>query len=313
MKSVGALNKAIKKMKKGQYTLQELGLTEEDINVLSNNYNIKNQYDIIKNKRVYYIVEKDDLAYIVISGMEKNKRQEIKIMQLGDIHAGNKFFDAEGLRRTLKTAVDKGVKYVHIAGDLIDGHNMFRGQNFELDEITAEGQINLLINIFLDYDLYYIATKGNHDNSFCIDGSYNPLKVLELRMIEKGGHFTYLDSYEGNIVHCGVIFRLIHLAGANSRSKSYKVQTFIDNTLESSGNDCILGDKQYNIRSVQAGHFHTLYSFCIYGIDAGTTGNFKYDSGYVTRMGTKVTTGSIYKRFVFKNGQIIEEEQEYIF
>lgn len=308
------INRAINKMRKGQYSLEELNLTENEIYILiKRGYNIKNQYDIPTKRRVYYIVEQDDMAYTIISKMKKNQDQEIKIMQLADLHAGSKFFDEKSLRRTLQVAVDRGVEYVHIAGDLMDGHNMFRGQNLELAEGTAEGQINILLSILLDYDLCYIATKGNHDESFITDGNYNPLKILEMRMIRNGGQFTYLDSYEGNIVHCGVIFRLIHLAGGNSRSKSYKVQSFIDNTLESYGNDCMLGNEQYNIRSVQAGHFHTLYSFCIYGMDAGTTGNFKYDGGFVGRKGIKVTTGSIFKRFIFRNGQIILQEQEYIF
>ena len=32
-------------------------------------------------------------------------------------------------------------------------------------------------------------------------------------MAKKGKRFTYLNAYEGNIIHAGIVFRLIHLQG----------------------------------------------------------------------------------------------------
>lgn len=307
-----AINKAIKMMKSGQYSLEDLGIEIKDvIQIVREGYCIKDQYDIPSGKRVYYITPRDDMAYTIISRMTEEE-QELKLLQISDLHAGSQKFDEEGLRRTLQKAKEKGVEYVHISGDLLDGHRMYRGQEIETHFNTAEMQVELLLSIFSDYDFKYIASEGNHDESFRKDGSYDPLKMLETKMQIRGKQFTYLQAYEGNIVHCGVVFRLIHLAGGNSRSKSYKTQIFIANTLETAGNDCILGKEKFNIRSIQAGHFHTFYSFSMSGIDASTPGNFKFDNNYTKRMGITGITGGIYKKYTFKKGQIVSLVQEYI-
>lgn len=306
------IKRAIKLMKEGQYTLEELGINKKDlIEIRRLGHCVKQQYDIPSDRFVYYITPRGDMAYTIISQMT-DEEQELDLLQISDLHAGNEKFDEAGLRRTLESARERNVEYVHISGDSIDGHNMYRGQEKEVVFGTAEMQVDYLASILQDYDFKYIVSMGNHDESFCKDGSYDPLKVLEKEMVSAGKKFTYLQAYEGNIVHCGVVFRLIHLSGGNSRSKSYKTQIFIANTLETAGNDCILGKEKYNIRSIQAGHFHILYSFSMSGIDAATPGNFKFDSNYTKRMGITGRTGGIYKKFAFKNGQIISLVQEYI-
>ena len=304
------INKAIKLMKVNQLTLTQLGITEEHIRVIKLLGNrVKYHYNPIIKDFVYYIITKDDMAYIKISE-STDKEQELKLLEISDIHAGCDKFDYEGLDKTLKEAVKRGIQYVHISGDLIDGHKVYKGHERVLTYPTAESQIDLILEIFCKYDLWYIVSKGNHDDSFSVDGSQDPIRMLELKMAYKGKKFTYLEAYEANIVHAGVVFRLVHLAKGGARSKTYKGQIYLTNVFDSSLNDVELGDKKYNLRSVQAGHYHIRNTFKVGGVDIIMPGNFQRDGDLTKRMGIAGKTGGIMRTLVIYKGQIIDEIQE---
>ena len=112
-----------------------------------------------------------------------------------------------GLDKTLAEAEKRGIEFVHISGDLIDGYGVYRGQENNLKNNRAIEQIEDLMSVLEKYNFWYITSTGNHDQSFCMRGGLDPIKYLESRMAQKGKKFTYLDSYEGNIVHYGIVFR----------------------------------------------------------------------------------------------------------
>lgn len=121
-------DKVIEKMEKNQLTLEQLGLSLEDIIYLKNiGKKIKSQYDPRVKDYVYYIVT-GDTAYIKISEKpKKGKRVQLKLLEISDIHAGCKNFNKQGLDKMLKEAKSKGVEFVHISGDLFDGNGVYRG------------------------------------------------------------------------------------------------------------------------------------------------------------------------------------------
>ncbi len=307
----GKLNKVIKLMKVSQLTLKELRITEEEIRVIKQLGNrVKYHYDPSVEDYVYYIITKDDMAYIKISE-ESDEEQTLKLLEISDLHAGCDKFDYESLDRTLKEAVKRGIEFVHISGDIIDGHKVYRGQERVLQYPSAEQQVDLILEIFSKYDLWYIISKGNHDDSFSIDGSYDPVRVLELKMARRGKKVTYLDSYEANIIHAGVVFRLIHLSRGPARSKTYKGQIYLSNVFDSTLNDIELGGKTYNLRSVQAGHYHIRNTFKVGGVDIIMPGNFQRDGDLTKRMGISGKTGGVMRTIVIYKGQIIDQIQEF--
>ncbi|MEG0074207.1 MAG: hypothetical protein RR922_06215 [Clostridia bacterium] len=306
------ITKAIDLMQKQQLTLDVLELTAEDLRCIKNiGHRVKYHYDPSKEDFVYYIVPKDDMAYIKISDQKKKGKQKLNILEISDLHAGSDKFDYDGLNKTLKEAVKRKVQYVHISGDLIDGHNMYRSQDRVLEYNSAEGQIDMVFEILSQYDLWYIASMGNHDASYSIDGSVDPLKLLERKMAYAGKKFTYLDAYEANIIHAGVVFRLVHLAGAMARSKTYKGQKYLANVFDSSLNDVKLGQKDYNLRSVQGGHYHVRNTFEVGGIDFIMPGNYQHDGDLTKRMGITGKTGGVFRIIEIYKGQIIKEIQEF--
>lgn len=305
--------KIIKKMGKGQYTLEELNITLEEIIYLKDlGYNIKEQYDPRKGKFVYYIIPGGDFAYIEVSGpLKPGETLKLKLLEISDLHCGCKNFDAKGLDKTLQEAQKRGVQYVHISGDLIDGFGVYRGQENNLKNNRAIEQVETLISILVKYDFWYIASMGNHDQSFCMKGGIDPIKYLEKMMANEGKKFTYLDAYEANIIHAGIVFRLIHLQGGAARAASYKVQTYLSRVFESNLNDVYCGNKCYNLRSIQAGHFHTRYSLSMSGITIVMPGNFQHDGDLEKRMGITGKTGGVFRELTIVDNKIAREKIEF--
>ena len=308
-------SKVIKKMEKEQLTLEQLKLSMEDIVNLKNiGYNVKEQYDPRKGDYVYYITKSGDMAYIKISDIAKGEKEvKLKLLEISDLHAGCKNFDAKGLDMTLQEAKNRGVKYVHISGDLIDGFGVYRGQENNLKKNKAIEQIEELMSILEKYDFWYIASMGNHDQSFCMRGGLDPVKYLEARMAKKGKKFTYLNAYEGNIIHSGIVFRLIHLQGGAARAASYKPQVYLSRVFESNLNDVELGNKEYNLRSIQAGHFHIFYSISMSGITIIMPGNFQHDGDLEKRMGISGETGGVFRELTIVGDKIVGNKIEFYF
>ncbi len=306
-------SKIVEKMKKQQLTLKQLRLTLEDIVYLRDNgYIIKEQYDPRVGDFVYYIVSSGDTAYIKISDLPpKGKEVVLKLLEISDLHAGCKNFDKQGLDKTLQEAKNRGVEYVHISGDLLDGHGVYRGHENNLKDNCAEEQVNELMSVLEKYDFWYICTKGNHDQSFSMKGGLDPIKYLEAKMANKGRRFTYLNAYEGNIIHAGIVFRLIHLQGGAARAASYKVQVYLSRVFESNLNDVYIGGKIYNLRSIQAGHFHTFYALSMSGVTIVMPGNFQHDGDLEKRMGISGKTGGVFRELTIVGDKIAKEKIEF--
>ncbi len=306
-------SKVVEKMKKEQLTLKQLRLTLEDIIYLRDiGYTIKDQYDPRQEDYVYYIVTSGDTAYIKISDApSKNKEIVLKLLEISDLHTGCRNFDKAGLDKTLQEAKLRGVEFVHISGDLLDGYGVYKGHENNLKNNKAIEQVNELMSVLEKYDFWYIVSMGNHDQSFCMRGGLDPIKYLEAKMAKKGKKFTYLNAYEGNIIHAGIVFRLIHLQGGAARAASYKVQVYLSRVFESNLNDVEVGGKIYNLRSIQAGHFHTFYALSMSGVTIIMPGNFQHDGDLEKRMGISGKTGGVFRELTIVGDKIAKEKIEF--
>ncbi len=306
-------SKVVEKMKREQLTLKQLRLTLEDIIYLRDiGYTIKDQYDPRQEDYVYYIVTSGDTAYIKISDApSKNKEIVLKLLEISDLHTGCRNFDKAGLDKTLQEAKLRGVEFVHISGDLLDGYGVYKGHENNLKNNKAIEQVNELMSVLEKYDFWYIVSMGNHDQSFCMRGGLDPIKYLEAKMAKKGKKFTYLNAYEGNIIHAGIVFRLIHLQGGAARAASYKVQVYLSRVFESNLNDVEVGGKIYNLRSIQAGHFHTFYALSMSGVTIIMPGNFQHDGDLEKRMGISGKTGGVFRELTIVGDKIAKEKIEF--
>ena len=101
------------------------------------------------------------------------------------------------------------------------------------------------------------------------------------------------------------------MSGGAARAASYKVQVYLSRVFESNLNDVEIGGKIYNLRSIQAGHFHTFYSLSMSGIRIIMPGNFQHDGDLEKRMGISGKTGGIFTELTIIGDKIAREKIEF--
>lgn len=72
-----------------------------------------------------------------------------------------------------------------------------------------------------------------------------------------------------------------------------------------------LAGKIYNLRSIQAGHFHLFYSFSMSGIRIIMPGNFQHDGDLEKRMGISGSTGGVFTELTIVDDKITREKIEF--
>jgi len=109
----------------------------------------------------------DEIVYpdIPISeGWPQNGASDVFI--ISDIHIGSKKFNEE-IWNSFAEYInkEKRIKYLLIAGDLVDGVGIYQGQERELELLTAEEQYAYLSELIrkIRDDILIVAIPGNHD------------------------------------------------------------------------------------------------------------------------------------------------------
>lgn len=148
----------IKKLMKGYWTLEQLGITKGDVRALRDE-GFRVQCQRVGNERVYYLIDHHEMVNAIIS--TSTAREKFRWLELSDIHAGSKQFDEQGLRFVLKRALDDGIKDVHLSGDLTDGIAIYHGHLTNLRYWTMEEQAMLLAEILSEFPFRYFACHGN--------------------------------------------------------------------------------------------------------------------------------------------------------
>ncbi len=203
----------------------------------------------VKNNKMRFKLYRKEIPIYFISGEEE---KEFSFLDLGDIHIGNKYFDEESLRKRLSEAIDKGVKYVFIAGDLFEGYN----SNSSIQYLS---QIEYAYNIFKDYPLIYFAINGNHEYSFEQNGYDNPIRYLSVLLKKDGIEFHHFDTYIMDFIICGVIKRVMHIENIEKRGHDMDWSPAIDKLDIFEQNELLENfykGRLYTVRLFQIGHVH---------------------------------------------------------
>jgi DNA polymerase II small subunit/DNA polymerase delta subunit B len=140
----------------------------------------------------------------------------------------------------------EGISNVYVAGDLLAGGKMYRGQEFELWAHGADAQIDLAVNSWpekKDMTTHFIT--GNHDLSF-----YKTAGVdVGHRLQELRSDFNYLGREEADIVfnteQGTARMRLVHPGKGTAYALSYQPQKYIE---------ALEGGKKPHV--ICMGHYH---------------------------------------------------------
>ena len=184
---------------------------------------------------------------------------------IGDTHYGSLYDDPAAVRAFYEYAADAGIEEVYHCGDVLDGHKIYKGQEFEVRDLGLEAQIQRLADCAPDgtgITTSYIL--GNHDVSFKHLAGVAVGKMISSAC--KG--WVCLGQDQADVVHhtpAGRFrLRLLHPDGGSSYALSHRPQRIVEQ-FEGGTKPNLLGIGHYhkaemmpsyrNICTIQCGTF----------------------------------------------------------
>ncbi len=314
-------DKLVELLSSRQYTrteLNEMGVTDYQINRLASSYKLEYQYEPSKDDFVYYIIEK---GYDPFFFLPDNGEEKLKIAKMADLHIGSNETDERELISLLSYLWEEGYRIVSMSGDLIDGCGVYRGQTENLTYSTIDRQVDVAVSILSMFDFLYITNKGNHDASSTKNGGADAISLVQEKMVNKGKKFVYLKSYCGYIIYKNTAIQLLHMDGGNSvQSDTYgnqKVVNAMNKTSSTRGDvnvNCIdvFGAKVPVINLI-TGHYHTLGKFMYGSMVVESPLTTQHTTDLINRRGIRAKTGVRVSEMEIKDGKCVSEKGSIIF
>lgn len=175
-----------------------------------------------------------------------NETEYVRFLVYSDTHLGSMYERADVIKSVYKCANERNIKYILHCGDLLDGHRIYKGQEFELHSHGYDRQKKHALKIYKD-----IKTKaktffitGNHDASLeklaGINVGEEWAKELPWGYVGKDIGRVSFDTPNGKLN-----VDMMHPDGGTSYALSYRSQKICEQ---------LEGGKKPNILLI--GHFH---------------------------------------------------------
>lgn len=212
----------------------------------------------------------------------------------GDRHHGNVCCDVSGLRAFYAECARQGITRVLDAGDMLDGHGVYRGQEFELKDVGFDAQAKAFARESPDHpDITTHFITGNHDASFTRKvGVSVGDKLHELRpdYVFEGQDIAIVELTNNSGTKCRI--QLIHPDGGSSYAISYRLQKIIEQ-LEGGSKPDVLA----------CGHYHKAHWIPQYRNIVGLeTGTFERQTPFMARNGLAAHVGGWIIEFAQSKG-----------
>jgi len=212
--------------------------------------------------------------------VEKVSDCSLRFAVTGDRHTGSLFHHSGALHGFYEYAQSQGVSCVYDAGDILAGHKVYRGQEFELRDLGFEAQLARLVK---DAPRT-IPTKfitGNHDASFKSLAGVPVGKMIEQAVPE----YEFLGEEQArvsfNTPRGDFVLQLIHPGGGSAYALSYKPQKIVE-SLE--------GGSKPNMLAI--GHFHKAEFMPSYrNVATLQAGTFEKQTPFMARQGLAAHVG----------------------
>lgn len=203
--------------------------------------------------------------------------KKAKIGVLGDTHLGNKFHNPQLLKAAYKTFKREGCEAVYNPGDVCDGQNMYKGQEYELYAFGFDAQVNEVVENYpceADMPTYYIL--GNHDLSFWKELGADFGEAVGARRPD----LICIGRSEHDVKIGRIIMRLSHPSGGTAYAISYRTQKAIDSF---SG-----GEKPHVLL---VGHFHKMEHLFYRNVHAFQVGTIQSQTDFMRGKPTPAIMG----------------------
>jgi len=152
--------------------------------------------------------------------------EEKKFGVISCTHFGSKYQQLTHVHSFYAYAQEQGVKVIFHAGDMVDGHKVYSGHEFERFLHGAKAQRDYVIENYphMENGGKTYVIDGNHDHSFW---KWTGESVLE-GVAKDREDIEYLGTYGAYPQVLGLNIYLQHGAGGQAYARSYKMQKNIE-------------------------------------------------------------------------------------
>jgi DNA polymerase II small subunit/DNA polymerase delta subunit B len=205
----------------------------------------------------------------------------IKFGLIGDTHIGSLYANTAALYSFYEYAADEGVSCVYHAGDALDGHRIYKGQEFELRDIGIEAQIERLAECAPKCGINTRFITGNHDGSFKSLAGISAGKAIQSARPD----WEFLGEEQARVewqTPSGPFsLMLIHPGGGTSYALSYRPQKIIESLEGGTKPDMIA-----------IGHYHKSEFIPSYrNVAVFQAGTFQRQTPFMARQGLAAHVG----------------------
>lgn len=177
-------------------------------------------------KKVELDLGREDKVFapINLAGLRKT---HYRFGVVSDTHLGSKYQQLTLLKSAYEEMDRHNVDFVAHAGDLVDGHKMYRGHENELFMHSADEQCGYAVTHYPKLKnskkTYIIA--GNHDESFKKSAGYNIVRDI----CSKRPDMVYQGMIGATFTIGKIRIEMVHPSGGVSYARSYKSQKHAEN------------------------------------------------------------------------------------
>ena len=204
----------------------------------------------------------------------------IRFALTGDSHFGSLYSHIDAFCGFYAFAAAEGCEAVYHTGDILDGHRVYRGQEFELRDVGLDAQIDRLASI----QLANVPTRfitGNHDQSFKTAAGVHVGKAIEAA----ARNWEFLGEEQARVewvTPAGKFsLMLLHPGGGSSYALSYRPQKIVESLGGGTKPDMI-----------GIGHYHKAEMMPSYrNVCAIQTGTFQRQTPFMARQGLAAHVG----------------------
>jgi len=227
--------------------------------------------------------------------VEQFSGNKVKIGVIADTHICSTEERLDLVKAIYEVFAEEGIAKVYHAGDLLDGENVYKGQNYELKLVGADNQIDYCINsypVVKGITTYFIT--GNHDLSYFKRSGFD----VGIRLAKERSDLVYLGPEEADIniqTEVGadrpVILRLFHPGGTGSAyALSYRAQRTIE-TYSS-------GEKPHIL---VIGHLHKASYFFVRNVHTLQAGTLQNQTRFMRNKAIEAHRGGFIVEFTVAN------------
>lgn len=219
---------------------------------------------------------------------------------IADTHYGSLFEAADQVAAFYRLAQREGAAAVLHSGDVLDGHRIYRGQEFEVHKAGLDAQLDWFKEIAPD-DLPTVFICGNHDASFKKAAGCAVGKALH----ERRPDWTWIGDDYGRIEYTlpnGRRWRtlMVHPDGGTPYAISYRAQGIIRD---------LEGGSKPNMVSI--GHLHkSLFMPSTRNLATFQAGCFQWQTPYMVRKPTDAHVGGWIIRVTPGDGEALSNQIE---